>query len=609
MTNEQRDPVPPDEESSGRSHNGLHDAAKDITLDFSSTTSSLNTNLTTTGDYTISGIHMDADYVYLALRGTLKGIYKFDRSDGSIVKRRSGLSFTPQGLAGSSSKLYTHNTNGVIEVYTLELVAGTTILVTCCAQADLFSDMYGVGDVRGTGSGSNITFTGKKVAFVNSVYRPAPFWGSQRLSGGNEMNHVSAQEMELHGLTLDNIARLDTATHGTTVFFEDGTGSRAVGFSNTGVRTWFNDVDFGSDNYDGLFFDGTNLWSVDVDSLDATADTMVLRAFIPGGGPTPIVAATVSASDLAPALRHEVSLRQSAIEYPFSQDVIDHHTSGTPPVLDVAALLLDYYEQSVFPNPTLIAQDGGANIKMWAMEGVIPQGIWGDSNYLWVVDNRTKGVYALDRDDFDAGKLTLSHPFLVAADFYFQTPTESLLGTDVFEPFSYYQPTSVYHDGTTLWVSEDRTGTLMAYGLENGVRDAPKDISLAHDGCDNIATGMWGDGTSLWVGVVPTNNTTGCRWWRMLKINLASSQITQPFGFTVPNTLSGRGDIWSDGTTMWVHTDSKIVAYNLANGNRRTAFDIDIDDHQAEGMWSDGVNLYVGDESTSSISVYLLPTN
>ena len=607
VTNEQRDPVP-GVESSGWSHNGLHDAAKDITLDFSSTTSSLETNLTTTGDYKISGIHMDADYVYIALRGTQKGIFKFDRSSGSIVKKRSSLSFNPQGLAGSSSKLYTHSTGGGINVYTLELVAGTAIVVSCCVPGNNFTNVYGVGDVRGSGSASNITFLGKRTNIINGVTRPAPFWGSQQLSDDVETPHISGNEMEPHGFTVNNIDGLDTATDGTTVFIEDGSGSRAVGFTTEGTRTWFKDVDFGGDNYDGLFFDGTNLWSVDVDSLDATDETLVLRAFVPGG-PTPIVAATVSAADLAPALRHEVDLRQSAIEYPFSQDVIDDHTSGTPPVLDVAALLLDYYEQSVFPNPTLIAQDGGANIKMWAMEGVIPQGIWGDSNYLWVVDNRTKGVYALDRDDFDAGELTLSHPFLVADDFYFETPPGSQTGTDYFEPVSYYQPTAVYHDGTTLWVSEDRTGTLMAYGLENGVRDAPKDISLAHDGCDNIATGMWGDGTSLWVGVVPTNNTTGCRWWRILKINLATSQITQPSGFTVPNTLSGRGDIWSDGSTMWVHTDAKIVAYNLANGNRSTAFDINLDNHQAEGMWSDGVNLYVGDESTSSISVYQLTTD
>ena len=410
----------------GRSHNGLHDAAKDITLDFSSTTSALNTNLTGSGNYDISGIHMDADYVYLALRGTVKGIFKFDRSDGSIVKKKT-VSYTPQGLAGTSSNLYTHNAGGGIEVYTLALVDGTDIVVSTTGN---IQEVYSVGDAITADTTFNLTFLSKTRAGCPEGTREDPSLRSKRLSGGSSVDiYVNGTELEPAGVTLDNIEGLDSATDGTTMFIEDGSGGRALGFTTTSVRIWFKDVQFGGNNYDGLFFDGTNLWSVDVDSLSPSNETMVLRAFTPGAGPTTTVAATVSESDLEPALMHEVALSQSAIEFPPSQDVMDEYPSGTPAVFDAASYMLAYYEQSVFPNPLLIAQDDGPPARMWSMEGVPPQGILGDLTYLWVVDNRTKGVYALDRAAFDAVELRLSHPFLVADDFYFETPPESLAGT------------------------------------------------------------------------------------------------------------------------------------------------------------------------------------
>ena len=43
------------------------------------------------------------------------------------------------------------------------------------------------------------------------------------------------------------------------------------------------DMGFGSGTYDGLFFDGDMLWTLDVDSLDVAADQFTL-ARVRGGG-------------------------------------------------------------------------------------------------------------------------------------------------------------------------------------------------------------------------------------------------------------------------------------------------------------------------------------
>ena len=71
--------------------------------------------------------------------------------------------------------------------------------------------------------------------------------------------------------------------------------------------------------------------------------------------------------------------------------------------------------------------------------------------------------------------------------------------------------------------------------------------------------------------------------------------------------------MWSDGVTVWVvdDTDDKLYAYELATGARRRGLEFDTligaGNRSAKGLWSDGSTMWVADDVDDRLYSYNMP--
>ena len=132
---------------------------------------------------------------------------------------------------------------------------------------------------------------------------------------------------------------------------------------------------------------------------------------------------------------------------------------------------------------------------------------------------------------------------------------------------SSFTRTGLWSDGTTAWVADRNNHRIYAFDLATGVRRAHRDIS--------------------------TRSATAADFFRQGRL----------------------GDLWSDGTTMWV-SDTRyatIFAFDLATGVRRAHRDIAADtaresNRNPRGLWSDGTTMWVSDRFVEVIFAYDLAT-
>ena len=59
--------------------------------------------------------------------------------------------------------------------------------------------------------------------------------------------------------------------------------------------------------------------------------------------------------------------------------------------------------------------------------------------------------------------------------------------------------TGIWSDGTTMWIADLDTAKIYAYDLATKVRDASKDFDTLVDAGNTWPTGIWSDGTTMWV--------------------------------------------------------------------------------------------------------------
>ena len=575
-----------------RSHNGQHVAASDIVLDFGAT------NLTgTASDYKVGGLYMDATHVYVLLVGTNEGLFKFNRSTGAREARTNGPS-DPRGLAGTSSFIYLGGSNCTAHAYTQSTLANSDsndIHMGGCVPGNNFKELYALGDVLTKGPGTFLTYTSRHFQVLTDGNRDAPRFGIVRISGSGSLNeNLSGIKLLALGYTLSNVADIDTATDGSTLMFlENRSGNGALTFtwkSNGRLdRAPFQDVSFGSGSYDGLHYDGDKLWTLDLDSLDVADDQFTLRAYDPGTGPTiPSVAEVTDANFDGEFLRSEKTRYNRKI--PFPNHAVDFDG------------------------------DGRVDYTMFATEGVTLQGMWGDSDHLYVADQHTTGVYAISLDDLinnatGGGSLAFGRSFgpgIVARDRKNHRHNQ----------FNrYVSITAVWANDDYTWISDDNNAWLRAYVRGSGAREQSADILLYTDRHGLMAVGLWSDGDTMWVNAIPYHwyeeNTTLSAG--IYKVDLSDGSITKANGFTGLTDDEGNQarDIWSDGETIWIAThEGNIKAYDLDTGARRTDFDITTrrargdgrlnDPLTPGGLWSDGEYMFYGDQLSGKIYIYRL---
>ena len=158
--------------------------------------------------------------------------------------------------------------------------------------------------------------------------------------------------------------------------------------------------------------------------------------------------------------------------------------------------------------------------------------------------------------------------------------------------------------------------------LATKARVPAKDFETLRSAGNNGPTGIWSDGATMWVADIGDS--------RIYAYNLPEGTapverldpVADPAAFDrVPAKEFGSSlysannhdpqGIWSDGATMWVADigDSRIYAYNLEDKTRVSAKDFDglkaAGNNYPRGIWSDGATMWVADGVDDKIYAYL----
>ena len=172
-------------------------------------------------------------------------------------------------------------------------------------------------------------------------------------------------------------------------------------------------------------------------------------------------------------------------------------------------------------------------------------------------------------------------------------------------------PTGIWSNGTTIWVANFSTSEesrLYAYDLATWTHLPDRDITSLYDAGNRQPWGLWSDGAIFWV--------TDLSRSKIYAYDLTTGDYLPDRDIETLWTAGNERPlaIWSDGITLWVcdSDDEKIYAYDLATGERRSDRDIntmkDAGNHAAVGMWSDGVTMWVSDRGDDKIYAYELAT-
>ena len=166
-------------------------------------------------------------------------------------------------------------------------------------------------------------------------------------------------------------------------------------------------------------------------------------------------------------------------------------------------------------------------------------------------------------------------------------------------------PTGVWSDGTTLWVVNNAEGpgdAIYAYDLESGERVQEREFEL--DAANRAPRGIWSDGETVWVADSGRD--------RLFAYDLATGERVEEHDIELAGANHDARGIWSDGKTMWVLDNSAkaLFAYDLATGELLGSFSLDGGNQSPLDIWSDGVTIWVSDPGSSprKLFAYRLPT-
>ena len=315
-------------------------------------------------------------------------------------------------------------------------------------------------------------------------------------------------------------------------------------------------------------------------------------------------------------------------EKPLPEEEINDVLIYLPYVLDV--------ESDVEGIPIEIADpiDGVYNDYIQVVaEGHIwrPSGLWGDpgEDTVWVVDPSHYGIHALKLSKLKEGLIERR----VAAD---TSGLEQRLNYQChFEPGRASgdgNPSLTVMWGTSsdLWIPNDSSGTIDAYSrsysLSRGCYtrhvtawatdlqsyetadehfQSPFEFVAGIDVSGGPLTirGIWASSGRVWISGPSSGLSAG---------DVYAFNLSPNYSVDIAAGYDGHGasyGLWSDGTTMWVATDSGwLRAYDLDTGVRSAEFDIRIRTHGMPpgDIWSDGGTIWVTNRG-GEIDAYLLP--
>ena len=162
--------------------------------------------------------------------------------------------------------------------------------------------------------------------------------------------------------------------------------------------------------------------------------------------------------------------------------------------------------------------------------------------------------------------------------------------------------TGVWSDGTTLWVADNADGAgdaVYAYDLASGERVEEREFEL--DERNRAPRGVWSDRTTIWV------SDSGQE--KLFAHNLESGERLPERDIALAERNRDARGIWSDGETMWVLDGVKdsLFAYDIASGDLLAEYELDAANDDPHGLWSDGVTFWVSNHDPKRLFAYRLP--
>ena len=165
------------------------------------------------------------------------------------------------------------------------------------------------------------------------------------------------------------------------------------------------------------------------------------------------------------------------------------------------------------------------------------------------------------------------------------------------------EPTGMWSDGTTLWLAHNGDGAddaVYAYDLESGER--VEDLEFELDDANRAPRGVWSDGeTAFWISDSGQD--------KLFAHDLETGERLPDSDLQLhPDNDDARG-IWSDGAAMWVldGRDDALFAYDLESGELLAEYALHDDNDDPHGIWSDRVSVWVSDHGDKRLFAYRLP--
>ena len=162
--------------------------------------------------------------------------------------------------------------------------------------------------------------------------------------------------------------------------------------------------------------------------------------------------------------------------------------------------------------------------------------------------------------------------------------------------------TGVWSDGTTLWVADNADGAgdaVYAYNRASGERLTEREFAL-HE-TNRAPRGFWSDRSVVWV------SDSGQE--RLFAYDLATGERLEEREFALAERNADARGIWSDEKTMWVldgRADA-LFAYDFESGELLAEYELDAANDDPRGIWSDGVTIWVADHGAKRLIAYRLP--
>ena len=163
-------------------------------------------------------------------------------------------------------------------------------------------------------------------------------------------------------------------------------------------------------------------------------------------------------------------------------------------------------------------------------------------------------------------------------------------------------PTGMWSDGSTLWLAENGDGAddaIYAYDLTSGERVESREFALADT--NRAPRGFWSDGETVWV------SDSGRE--QLFAYRLADGERLEEREFALAERNADARGIWSDGKAMWVldgRADA-LFAYDFESGELLAEYALDSANSDPHGLWSDGVTVWVSDHGAKRLFAYRLP--